>query len=130
MTRWRIRCHSRDVPYLSPFKKMDQQFQTSSNAAVKPDSKKSEWRTILEGLGFFALGFVGFLASFWFAGKAKSVVGIATLFGAGMFGYGAFRLVFGDRWPLFAWITAVVSALVGLGLTLAALFLLLGEGFM
>ena len=88
------------------------------------------WESIVSGLGFFALGFLGFLVSFWLAGKVKPIVGIATLFGAGLAGHGTFKLVFGDRWPILGWIISVVAAVIGLLLTCAALFLILGDNFM
>lgn len=89
----------------------------------------SEMKTVIEGLGFFALGFVGFLVSFWFAGKVKTVVGIATLFGSGMIGYGLFRAVFGERYPALAWLMAIVSACLGLLVTVLGLYLILGAEF-
>lgn len=85
---------------------------------------------MVEGLGFFSLGFLGFLVSFWFAGKVKAVVGIATLFGAGMIGYGLFRTIFGERYPALAWLMAVVFACLGLVVTLLCLYLILGAEFM
>ena len=88
------------------------------------------WESIVSGLGFFALGFLGFLVSFWLAGKVKPIVGIATLFGAGLAGQGTFKLIFGDRWPILGWIISVVAAVIGLLLTCAALFLILGDNFM
>lgn len=93
-------------------------------------TRKSEARTILEGFGFFLLGYVGFFASFWYTGKVKAIVGIATLFGGGLIGQGVFRLIFGNRMPKVELCVAILSAVFGLVVTLASLFLLIGDDFM
>ena len=89
-------------------------------------NRKSARRTILEGFGFYALGFVGFLVSVKFAGKIKAIVGVATLVGGGLVGLGAFRLLLRDRFPTCAKVVAAVCAFVGLLVTLAVVDTLLG----
>lgn len=89
-------------------------------------SRRSALRTILEGLGFYLLGFVGFLVSVKFAGKIKVIVGVASLFGGGLIGLGTLRLLLRDRFPTVTKVVAAACAVVGLLLTLAAVDTLLG----
>lgn len=96
-----------------------------SNASVAP-TPKTPARTILEGVGFFALGLAGFLASYWFAGKIKVIVAVATLLGSWLIGNGILKAVLGDRLPIVTTIGSIIAAVLGLMGTLAVVDTLLG----
>ncbi|MFK7819023.1 MAG: hypothetical protein AB8G99_09905 [Planctomycetaceae bacterium] len=88
--------------------------------------------TILKGVGLSFCGLIGLGISLeWFAfrlaSKVNMIFGAGLLFGFGMIGLGVFRTVFEDRMPRVAMGTAVVSAIVGLGISFAVLELVLTE---
>jgi hypothetical protein len=93
-------------------------------------NRNDHWKSIASGIGFFIMGFIGLLVSVWLTGNVKAIVGIATIFGAGLVGHGVFKVIFHDRFPTVCWIVAVSAALVGLLLTCAGLFIILGDDFM
>lgn len=103
---------------------------TKSTDTIEIDVRSDGWKSIASGLGFYLLGFLGLLASFAISGKVKPVVGLAVLFGAGLVGHGAFKVLFGSRLSMVSWVASGVTALLGLLLAMLGLFLIVGDDFM
>lgn len=88
--------------------------------------------SVLKGTGLASCGLVGLWISLeWFAfrlaSKLNLIFGAGVLFGFGMIGLGVFRAVFLGRMPRIAKAVAVVSAFVGLGISVAVLEIVLSE---